>query len=120
MSAANWSIWGGAGGLNIFFGGRNVHQVWEAAGPIKGCWRRIPEKCWEGLPGTVPGKRGVPGRSAGSSAVACATKECGTAPGTRPGTPLFPGTVPGSPPSTFQEFLSSTPLCMGPAASQTK
>ena len=26
MSAANWGIFGG-GGVNIFFGGRNVHQV---------------------------------------------------------------------------------------------
>ena len=30
VSAANWGIWGGGGGLNIFFGGRNVHQ--EEAG----------------------------------------------------------------------------------------
>ena len=29
MSAANWGIWGG-GGLNIFFRGRNVHQVYFA------------------------------------------------------------------------------------------
>ena len=26
MSTANWGIWGGGGGLNIFFRGRNVHQ----------------------------------------------------------------------------------------------
>ena len=27
MSAANWGKMGGGGGLNIFFRGRNVHQV---------------------------------------------------------------------------------------------
>ena len=27
VSAANWGVLGGGGGLNIFFRGRNVHQV---------------------------------------------------------------------------------------------
>ena len=27
VSAANWGIWGGGGGLNIFFRGRNVHPI---------------------------------------------------------------------------------------------
>ena len=66
--------------------------------------------------GNSAGEKGSAGRSAGSSAVACATKECGTA----PGTPLFPGTVPGSPRSTFLEFLSSSPAPLSGASGVTR
>ena len=30
MCAANWGFFLGGGGLNIFFRGRNVHQVFQA------------------------------------------------------------------------------------------
>ena len=34
VSVANWEIFGGGGGLNIFFRGRNVHQVKVRGGSL--------------------------------------------------------------------------------------
>ena len=63
--------------------------------------------------GRVPGKRGLLGRTAGSSAgrpVSLEKQRNGTAPSSPPSSPLFPGTLPSTLPGTFGDLGVLSPV----------